>query len=296
VFLWLPALALMLALPFFILLYQRTLTKSSQAFLSYPNTNLVTRALGAARPDRLSFFLYLAAFAVAAMAFARPITNLFVPGVLSGVVFAVETGRSMYATDIAPSRMEATKYAAKEILEDLPVETAVGLATFNNYDTLTVPLTLEHDKVREGIDLLNQGGGYAFSNGIIAALQTFPDEDSEEQIGAIILFSHGHDNSGNDVLELADQAAARGIKIHTVGVGTHGNNFSEDFLQIVAERTGGRYYPIFSAEDLTDAHRDLVRVIALRPEAVEVSAFVSLFAAFLLMASLLLATLQRKVI
>jgi Ca-activated chloride channel homolog len=295
-FLWLPALALMLALPFFVLHYRRTVTKSSQAFLSYPNTNLVTRALGSTKLNGLPFFFFLAAFAVAVLAFARPITNLFVPGVLSGVVFAIETGRSMYATDIAPSRMEATKYAAKEILEDLPAETAVGLATFNNYDTLSVPLTLEHEKVRQGIDLLNQGGGYAFSHGIIAALQTLPSEESEEQVGAIILFSHGHDNSGNDVLELADQAVERGIKIHTVGVGTHGNNFSEDLLKIVAERSGGRYYPIYSAEDLTDAHQDLARVISLRPESVEVSAFVSLFAAFLLMASLLLGTLQRKVI
>lgn len=295
-FLWLPALALILALPFFVVLYRRSITKSSQGFVSYPNTNLVTRALGVTTLSRLPFFFYLAAFAVAVLAFARPITNLFVPGVLSGVVFAIETGRSMYATDIAPSRMEATKYAAKKILEQLPAETAVGLATFTNYDTLTVPLTLEHEKVRQGIDLLNQGGGYAFSYGIIAALQTFPQEESQEQIGAIILFSHGHDNSGNDVLELADEAVKRGIKIHTIGVGTHGNNFSEDLLKIVAERTGGRYYPIYSAEDLTNAHKDLARVIALKPEPVEVSAFVSLFAAFLLMASLLLGTLQRKVI
>ncbi len=295
-FLWQPALALFLALPFFVVLYRRTVTKSSQAYLSYPNTNLVTRALGTTRPNRLPYFFYLAAFAVAVLAFARPITNLFVPGVLSGVVFAIETGRSMSATDIAPSRMEATKYAAKQILAQLPAETAVGLATFNNYDTLTVPLTLEHDKVSAGLDLLNQGGGYAFSHGIIAALQTLPTEESEEQVGAIVLFSHGHDNSGNDPLELADEAVKRGIKIHTVGVGTHGNNFSEDLLKIVAERTGGRYYPIYSAQDLTDAHQNLARVIALRPEPVEVTAFVSLFAAFLLMASLLLGTLQRKVI
>jgi Ca-activated chloride channel homolog len=295
-FLWLPALALILVLPFFVVLYRRTVTKSSQAFLSYPNTNLVTRALGTTKPNRLSFFFYLAAFAVAVLAFARPIINLFVPGVLSGIVFAIETGRSMYATDIAPSRMEATKYAVREMLEKLPKETAVGLATFNNYDTLTVPLTLEHEKVWQGLELLNQGGGYAFSHGIIAALQTFPNEESEEEIGAIILFSHGHDNSGNDPLELADEAVKRGIKIHTIGVGTHGNNFSEDLLKIVAERTGGRYYPIFSAEDLTNAHKDLARVIALRPEPVEISAFVSLFAAFLLMASLMLGTLQRKVI
>jgi Ca-activated chloride channel homolog len=295
-FLWLSALALLLALPLFVVFYHRAVTKASQAFLFFPNTTLVTRALGSIKVNRLPFFFYLTALALAILAFARPITNLFVPGILSGVVFAIETGRSMSATDIAPSRMEATKNAAREILSKLPVETAVGLATFNNYDTLSVPLTLEHDKVLAGIELLNQGGGYAFTHGIIAALQTFPQYESEEQIGAIILFSHGHDNSGNDPLELADEAVKRGIKIHTVGVGTHGNNFSEDLLQIVAERTGGRYYPIYSAEDLTNAHKNLARVVALKPERVEVSAFVALFAAFLLMASLLLGTLQRKVI
>jgi Ca-activated chloride channel homolog len=182
------------------------------------------------------------------------------------------------------------------LLERLPDETEVGLATFSGYSSLDVPLTTNHGEVAKAIDLLQPRGGFAFSFGIMGALQALPQEESKEQVGAIVLFSHGHDNSGNDVLELASQAASRGIKIHTIGVGTHGNNFSEDLLKLVAERTGGNYYPIFSAEDLTNAHENLARVISLKPKAVEVSAFVSLFAAFLLMASLMLGTLQRKIL
>jgi Ca-activated chloride channel homolog len=296
-FLWRSALLLLVALPVFVLFYRWAVTRSSQAFFYHPNVSVVARAIPQpSQTRRLPLFFYGAAFAVAVLALARPFMNLFAPDILSGVVFAIETSSSMHKSDIAPSRIEATQVAAKALLERLPAETEVGLATFSGYSSLDVPLTTDHAKVAQAIDNLQIGGGYAFSYGIIGALQALPQEDSKEQVGAIVLFSHGHDNSGNDVLALADEAAKRGIKIHTIGVGTHGNNFSEDLLKLVAERTGGRYYPIFSAQDLTDAHENLAQVISLKPKPVEVSAFVALFAAFLLMASLMLSTLQRKVI
>ena len=77
---------------------------------------------------------------------------------------------------------------------------------------------------------------------------------AEDPPGAIIVFSHGHDRSGNDPRNVADEAAKRNIKIHTIGVGTHGNNFSEDVLQVVADITGGNYYPIYSSGDLLKPH------------------------------------------
>jgi Ca-activated chloride channel homolog len=294
-FLWSSALVLLLAVPLLVLFYRHVLERPSQSYVYHPNVPLMARAKPQSQAQRLPLFFYLAALTAGILALARPIATLFAPDVLSGVVFAIETSGSMYNNDIEPSRIQATQVAAKALLERLPAETEVGLATFSGYSSLDVPLTTNHDEVAKAIDLLQIGGGYAFSFGIMGALQALPQEESEEQVGAIVLFSHGHDNSGNDVLELASQAASRGIKIHTIGVGTHGNNFSEDLLKLVAQRTGGNYYPIFSARDLTNAHENLARVISLKPKAVEVSAFVSLFAAFLLMASLMLGTLQRKV-
>lgn len=294
-FLWSSALVLLLAIPLLVLFYRRVLERPSQNYVVHPNVSLIARTKPQSQVQRLPLFFYLAALTAGILALARPITMLFAPDVLSGVVFAIETSGSMYNNDIEPSRIQATQVAAKALLERLPDETEVGLATFSGYASLDVPLTTDHIRVAQAIDTLQLGGGYAFSYGLIGALQALPQEESEEQVGAIVLFSHGHDNSSNDVLELATQAAARGIKVHTIGVGTHGNNFSEDLLKSVADRTGGNYYPIFSAQDLTDAHQNLARVISLKPKAVEVSAFVSLFAAFLLMASLMLGTLQRKV-
>lgn len=67
-------------------------------------------------------------------------------------------------------------------------------------------------------------------------------------------------------------------------------------LKKVADRTGGRYFPIFSASDLSKAHADLGRVLAWRPQTTEVSGLLSLLAALLLGFSLGLSAWQRRVI
>jgi Ca-activated chloride channel family protein len=270
----------------------------SQAHATYPATGLIAQAAQRARPWRyLPVILYAAALTIAVLALARPTAELLVPDNLSGVMLAIETSNSMRSGDIAPNRLAATQVAAKALLATIPNNIGVGLATFSGYGTINVPPTVEHGRVLKAIDGLSIGGSYAFSQGLIASLEALPEEGPEGMIpGAIVLFSHGHDNTANDPLAIADEAAERGIKIHTVGVGTHGNNFSDDVLKLIADRTGGRYYPIFSATDLQDAHRDLGRVIALRPRTTEITAGICLIAAFLLAISLSLAHVRRRVL
>ena len=168
--------------------------------------------------------------------------NLLYPDDMSGIMLAVETSRSMGSPDIEPTRLAATQAAARALIDSVPSSIKMGLTTFSGYGALNVPLTNEHSRVKAAVDSLSVGGSYAFSDGLITSLAELPVEDPEEGLpGAIVLFSHGHDNSANDPLALASEAAARGIKIHTVGVGTHGNNFSDDILKLVADRTGGEY-------------------------------------------------------
>lgn len=77
---------------------------------------------------------------------------------------------------------------------------------------------------------------------------------------------------------------------------THGHNFDEEMLKKVADRTGGRYYPIFSSSDLSDAHAELGRVLAWRPQTTEISGILSLLAALLLGFSMGWSALRRRVI
>ena len=294
--LWPWFLLLLPATALLVVWYRRSLGRSSKAHTLYPDTGLAALAAPRARRwQHLPALGYLAVIGLGLLALARPTADLLVPDDLTGVMLAIETSNSMRAGDIAPNRMAATRIAAKALLDTIPGSVKVGLATFSGYGVVAVPPTYRHQDVETAIDRLGVNGNFAFSHGLIASLQALPEESEAGTPGAIVLFSHGHDNSGNDPLAIADEAARRGIRIHTIGVGTHGNNFDDDILKLVADRTGGQYYPIFSAGDLEAAHRDLGRVIALRPETTEVTSLVALAASLLLMLSLGGAQLRRRV-
>ncbi|RIH82166.1 von Willebrand factor type A domain protein [Calidithermus terrae] len=287
----------LLGLPLLVALYRRGVLGQSRAFAAYPEAQALLPAQ-AHNPGRLHLpaVLYLGAVALGLLALARPTLPLPAAENLAGVVLAIETGWSMRSTDIAPNRLEATQQAARALVEGLPASIPVGIAVFSSYGVPMLPLTLERQRVYEALQNLELGDGYSFTYGLLAALEALPDAAGEGRPGVIVLFSHGHDNSGNDPLEIAAEAARRGIRIHTIGVGTHGHNFDDDVLKQVADRSGGRYYPIFSAADLRDAHRDLGRVIAVRPRPTEVSALFSLAAASLLGLSLGVAFARRRVV
>ncbi|WP_027893592.1 vWA domain-containing protein [Calidithermus chliarophilus] len=287
----------LLGLPLLVALYRRGVLGQSRAFAAYPEAQALLRAQ-AHNPGRLHLpaLLYLGAVALGLLALARPTLPLPAAENLAGVMLAIETGWSMRSTDIAPNRLEATQQAARALVEALPASIPVGIAVFSSYGVPMLPLTLERQRVYEALQNLELGDGYSFTYGLLSALEALPDAAGEGRPGVIVLFSHGHDNSGNDPLEIAAEAARRGIRIHAIGVGTHGHNFDDDVLKQVADRSGGRYYPIFSATDLRDAHRDLGRVIAVRPRPTEVSALFSLAAASLLGLSLGVAFARRRVV
>ena len=236
-FLWFGLLALLFLLPLLVFFYQRQLKGKSKQVLYYPDLALATIAAKTAKPFRhIPAIIYGLALTVSLVAFARPTAKLLAPDDMSGVMITIETGRSMRGIDIQPNRLAATQEAAKKIISMLPKNIKVGLATFSNYGTINVPLTLDKQKVKDAVDALSLGDGYSFTYGIQAALDVLPETPTaEDPPGAIIVFSHGHDRSGNDYRALAEEAAKRNIKIHTIGVGTHGNNFSEDVLQVVAD-------------------------------------------------------------
>lgn len=278
-------------------LYLRLLRGRSSSYVWYPGAGqmggLAPRSLWHYLPA-IGFFLALAA---ALIATARPTMRLMMPENLAGVILAIENGWSMRQTDIAPNRMVATQQAAKALVEKLPAQVRVGVATFSGYGTLLLPPTTDRNAFRQAIDSLDLGGGFSFTYGLQAALEALPENPPEGvSPGVIVLFSHGHDVSGNDPLKIADEARRRGIKVHAIGVGTHGHNFDEEMLKKVADRTGGRYYPIFSANDLSNAHADLGRVLGWRLQTLEVSGVLSLLAALLLSLSLGWSALRRQVV
>ena len=258
--------------------------------------------------------LYAVAVLLGVLALARPQAVIPAPDNLAVVMLALDISRSMRAIDIEPDRFTAAKEAAKRFVQNLPDGAKVGLVSFAGYATLEVPPTVNHSRVIEQIDLFEMARGTAIGEGLMESLKVIPTNQEGKTLSAstVVLLSDGRSNRGIDPLEAVKEAKKMGVVVHTIGLGRKldGNStndpniggfnnfmaFDEETLRTIADSTGGRYYAAESAESLNAAYKVLNRVVAWKPTRTEVSSLAALAAGLLLFSSLLLSTLQRRVL
>jgi Ca-activated chloride channel family protein len=128
--------------------------------------------------------------------------------------------------------------------------------------------------------------------------------------GAIILLSDGRRTTGPDPLEAAKLAADHGVRVYTVGFGTHeggtidgmeGWSFyvrlDEETLKSVAQITGAEYFYAGTAADLRKVYQNLNVKFGLERKETEISALFSVVAVFFVVTAAVLSLLwfHRKV-
>jgi Ca-activated chloride channel family protein len=187
------------------------------------------------------------------------------------IVVAVDTSKSMLATDIAPNRLARAKLAALELMQKAGTD-RMGLVAFAGDAFLECPLTIDNTAFQQCVQALDVNsipqGGTAIATAINTALTAFK-EDSRHQV--LVLLTDGEDND-TGALEAAQNAAKAGLKIFTIGIGTaagdllrvteaNGNSdyvrdeqgnvvkshLNEELLQQIAGATGGFYLPLRGA-------------------------------------------------
>jgi Ca-activated chloride channel family protein len=300
-FVWPFALVALAGIPVLVIAYQRLMARAALEGIAF-QTDLsrleVAGKFGAGWRRHLVPALFGLGALLGVIALARPLAPLPVPDDRAGVVIVLEASFSMYQTDIQPSRLEATKAAIRKLLEKLPEGVRVSLVTYAGNAATVVPLTTNRQRIRDALETVELGSGYSFLPGLDEALTAFPATDFEIPKGArtIVLYSHGHDRSGRNPVDVALEAAKRGITIHAVGVGTHGSNFDEEPLKRVTDHANGRYFPIYSADDLSLASERLSKIVGFKLIPSEVTSLFALAAGLLLFSSLAASALSRRVV
>ncbi|MFA6111120.1 MAG: VWA domain-containing protein [Candidatus Latescibacterota bacterium] len=136
------------------------------------------------------------------------------------LVVALDVSRSMLAEDVKPSRLARARDQIGDLLDRLE-DDRVGLVLFAGQAFVQCPLTTDHGAVRLFLDLADvtavPSQGTAIGDAIRVATRCFDPEDREHRV--LVLFSDGEDHVGNPV-EAARAAAAEGVRILTVGLGT----------------------------------------------------------------------------
>lgn len=167
----------------------------------------------------------LAALALLIAALAGPFLGydtLEVPHRGRDVVIAVDVSRSMMAQDVPPTRLDRAKLFVEDLVGELGAD-RLGLVAFAGSAFLQAPLTLDHGAVLAAVDELDTTlipkGGTNIAAAIGAADEAFGK--AEGFYRAVIIVSDGEELSADGVAA-AKKAAAQGIRIFTVGVGSPG--------------------------------------------------------------------------
>jgi len=136
------------------------------------------------------------------------------------LMFAVDTSKSMGATDLRPDRLTRAKLAVSDLLRSFPGERA-GLIAFAGDAFVQAPMTIDQAVFAEALDALDTGiiprGGTDIAAAVRTAVRAMASEPDRRKV--LVILSDGEDLQG-EVAAAATEAARAGLVIYTVGVGT----------------------------------------------------------------------------
>jgi Ca-activated chloride channel homolog len=197
------------------------------------------------------------------------------------VLIAIDTSRSMLATDVSPSRLGRAKLVAEDLIAALPDE-RVGIVAFAGEAEVQAPLTVDHETVIDAINHLDTNtiarGGTDIAAAIRAAELALGQKS--KTLRALVLLTDGEELD-EDGVEAARKAAQSGIRIFTIGIGSPNGSqvtlpngqvlrdrdgevvtskLDESRLKSIAESTGGFYVRLTSTTATQAITQSLVRL------------------------------------
>lgn len=319
-FLWPGNLILILVVPALVAAYIWAQRRRQKYALRYASLSLVREALGngPGRKRHIPPALFLTALLFMAVGTARPETVVVAPVQEGTVILAIDVSGSMLAEDLKPNRMEAAKAAAKAFVDRQGADVSLGVVAFSGDAQIVQSPTKDHDLVIAAINRLRPQRATAIGRGILASLDAI-FENSEDvapsvialhrlageptgptpvpvPVGAdrtatIVLLSDGQNNQFPAPQQVIEDAASRGIRIYTVGVGSaegtvvriQGRSvrtrLDEATLRQIADQTGGQYYNASNENDLRAVYENLSTQLVFRQQKTEITAILTAIAA-----------------
>lgn len=179
------------------------------------------------------------------------------------IVIAFDISSSMLAEDFQPqNRLEVARDKVKQFIR-MRTSDRIGVVAFSGEALTQVPLTTDYPVVLAAVDNLQPGqleDGTAIGTAIATAANRLRSAPGRSRV--IVLLTDGVNNRGAiDPRTAAQAAAAFGIRVYTIGVGTEGMapvpvgrgvfglryenrpvEIDDALLTEVAQKTGGRYF------------------------------------------------------
>jgi Ca-activated chloride channel family protein len=191
------------------------------------------------------------------------------------ILLVLDTSGSMQAQDFKPkNRLHVAKEVVKEFVGKREND-RIGLVVFAAQAVTQCPLTLDYPVLNRLIDEVDIGmleDGTAIGVALATAVNRMKDSEASSRV--VVLLTDGQNNAGSiDPTTAAKVAAALGVKVYTIGVGTKGRapmpvndpifgkrmvsvevSLDEETLTKIAELTDGHYFRATDREELFEIY------------------------------------------
>jgi Ca-activated chloride channel family protein len=183
--------------------------------------NLVDRSPGIRR--HLPVAILLVALAAMIFGVARPHATVTVRREEATVLLAIDTSRSMGATDVPPTRLRAAQTAANRFVDQVPKKYRIGVVSFATLAQVAVPPTDDRNLVHQAINSLHTGDGTAIGDAVMlsATLGHRQRADGVIPPSAVLMISDGSRDGGHTTPQAAATKARQlHVPVYAIMLGT----------------------------------------------------------------------------
>jgi Ca-activated chloride channel homolog len=324
-FIWPPLLLFLLVIPLGVWAYRsREHRRVARAAVFGWGSRLAAQSTQVSRAGRWSKRLTSACFvlgvAILVFSLARPQSVIGVPRLEGTVLLTFDVSGSMAATDVAPTRMEAAKTAALAFVNEQPSSVRIGVVVFSDSGVSTQAPTGDRQAVLAAIQRLEPERGTSIGRGISAALEAIAADSAVRTTeyytnasapptpvptpvpagvfhpAIVVLLTDGENTVRPDPLEAVQAAKDRGVRIHTIGIGSPAGatlevegfmvhtQLDEAVLRDIATMTDGAYHAAADGDDLRAIYEDIGGRLVVREEPFELTPVFALLGFGLLLA------------
>lgn len=277
---------------------------------------------------RIPAILFVIGLVFLGMGAARPQATMPVPTNATSILLAIDVSGSMCSTDVQPNRLTVAQDAAKKFVLGQQDGTKIGLVAFSGISGLLVEPTTDKQKLVDALGSLKTARGTAIGLAILSAIDAIAENNPDVaptgvkldaapgapgapatsfEPDTIVVLTDGANTQGVTPVTAAEQAAARRLRVYTIGFGTtqpsqmvctpdqiggdsairggdgrgsfRGGGFGggryqlidEPTLKKVADLTGGEYFRAEDSQQLVEVMTDLPIEIVVQRKKVEIS-------------------------
>jgi Ca-activated chloride channel family protein len=222
---------------------------------------------------------------------ARPHATITVPREEATVMLAIDTSRSMKATDVKPTRLTAALEAANAFAAKVPKKFRIGIVSFASSARIALPPTSDRSLVTAALSDLRPGEGTAIGDAVVLAVRTAQRQrtsDGKVPPTAVLMISDGARDGGRTTPQAAASAAkAAHVPVYTIVLGTAAGVVQQKLtggytvtirvppspqtLQQIARGSGGQSFSVASDSRLKEVYGRLGSLLGHKSEDREIT-------------------------